>query len=361
MNMVKKLLSLLVLFFVASSVSPLVASAQESFQSTFVKGTLLSAESHNEFSDLFEYKVELNNGDIVEVQAVEDNVQIGDKVYLESISEGEVYNFVTVAREWILVVVFLLFVGLILWFTKQKGIRSLLSLVLSLVLLLYVFIPLLLKGYPPLLLAVLLGSGILFLSIFVAHGFTRQSSISFLGSMLSVICATLLIMWVVSAGSFSGMIDHSALYLSGVSENVLAFPQIFSAAVIIGTLGVLDDITITQVAVVRELAHSGLTKSDIFTRAIRVGRDHISALVNTLVFAYLGSALPLVMFMSQLDVPLGVLLSQEFVAAEVVRSLVGAIALIIAVPVTTWCAVYPFFHFIQRDEKALTACTHNHE
>jgi uncharacterized membrane protein len=357
--MVTRLRNYFLILLLIFSCFPLSVNAQQQ-ESEFLKGTLLSVEPYAVDSDLLRYEVELASGEIIEVQAVEDHVRVGDRIYVESFGGGELYNFVAVARGNLLIITFLVFAGLILWFTKMKGVRSLLSLVLSLLLLLYVFIPLLLQGYPPLLLAVLLGSGILFLSIFVAHGFTRQSSISFLGSMLSVLIAALLITLIVNSGSFSGIVDHSALYLSGLSDITLSFPQIFSAAVIIGTLGVLDDITITQVAVVRELSQSGLQPSEIYRRAIRVGRDHISSLVNTLVFAYLGSALSLVMFMSQLDVPILVLLSQEFVAAEIVRSLVGAIALVIAVPVTTWCAVYPFYKYIQKDDVALPHCHHDH-
>ena len=230
---------------------------------------------------------------------------------------------------------------------------------LSFVLLLSVFVPLILKGYDPILLAVLLGGGILFLSIFVTHGFSRQSLVSFIGSIASIIIAVVLVELVTKMGSFSGVTDHTSLLLSGVLETPLNFVKIFSASVIIGVLGVLDDITITQVAVVRELAagsHEG--RDVIFKRALRVGQDHISSLVNTLIFAYVGSSLPLIMFMYQFTIPFSILVSQEFVAVEIVRSLIGAIALVIAVPITTWCATYPLFGFIQKDTSEIHTHVH---
>ena len=137
------------------------------------------------------------------------------------------------------------------------------------------------------------------------------------------------------------------------------FVRLFAAAVIIGTLGVLDDITITQVAVVRELANSSEeTRASIFKRALRVGKDHITSLVNTLVFAYVGSALPLIMFTTQVNTPFTILISQEFIAAEIVRTFVGAIALVIAVPITTWCATYPFFHYLKKDKEPIAHHCH---
>lgn len=340
-----------------------VSHAQEpvSEPATYVKGEILRKQVVGEYGDVFEYEVRLKEGEVITFNAVEDYLSIGDKVYLEYLPGSEGYLFTAVDRGPLLLALFAFFVFLIFWFTKTKGIWSLLSLGLSFFLLLSVFVPMLFDGVDPLLLALLLGGGILFLSIFVTHGFTRQSLVSFIGSMSSIGIAVLVVSVITSLGSFSGVTDHSALFLSSFGGANLDFVKIFAASVIIGTLGVLDDITITQVSVVRELAESSTeSRAEIFKRALRVGRDHISSLVNTLIFAYVGSALPLIMFMSQIEVPFMILISQEFVAVEIVRSLIGAISLIIAVPITTWSAVYLFFSFIKKDAEVVAHHGHHH-
>ena len=126
-------------------------------------------------------------------------------------------------------------------------------------------------------------------------------------------------------------------------------------------MGVLDDITITQVAVVRELSSdTTLNRKDIFTKALRVGRDHISSLVNTLVFAYVGATLPMIMFITLLEIPVYILLSQEFIFIEIIRSLIGAIALTLAVPVTTWLATHVLLRSIQKDSCDIESpCAHH--
>ena len=354
---------LITLIILLSAVPNLVFAQEESlaFDSRYVHGEVLRKDVTGDFGDIFDYETRLSSGDIISFESVEDSIDVGDKVYLEHFTEADEYVFTAVDRSLPLLVILGLFILLVLGLTRKKGVRALVSLALSFALLLWVFIPLLLQGYDPVSMALFLGSAILFLSIFVTHGFSRQSTISFFGSMVSVLMATVVVMWVTSVGSFSGITDHSALFLSQFAGVELNFVSLYAAAVIIGTLGVLDDITITQVAVVRELAQSPRTpRKEIFQGALRVGRDHITSLVNTLVFAYVGSALPLIMFMTQLDTPFAVLVSQEFISAEIFRAMIGAIALIIAVPITTWCASYPFFHFIKKDKKALAVHDHDH-
>ncbi len=322
----------------------------EGFQSEYVKIEITGKEQTDTYSDLFYYQGVNRKGEVIEFEAVEDHITIGSEVYLEHFIDADEYVFVTTDRTEVIIALVLLFILLVLWFTGKKGVRALVSLLGSFLLLIFGLIPLLLKGYDPLLISLGFGTLILFLSIFVTHGFTRQSAISFIGSGFSIVIATLLVVALTNFGSFSGITDHSAFFLSQYSDVQINFIRLFSAAVIIGTLGVLDDITITQVSIVRELAHSSNEKRSVmFARALRVGKDHISSLVNTLVFAYVGSALPLIMFATEVDTPFMILISQEFIAAEIVRTFVGAIALIIAVPITTWCACYPFFSYLKKD------------
>lgn len=334
------------------------AQQVEGFESEYVKVEITGKEQTDTYSDLFYYQGVTDTGEVIEFEAVEDHITIGADVYLEHFIDANEYVFVTIDRTGVILSLVLLFIMLVLWFTRKQGVRALLSLLGSFLLLIFGLIPLLLKGYDPLFVSLAFGTMILFLSIFVTHGFTRQSAISFIGSGVSIAIATVLVILLTNAGTFSGITDHSAFFLSQYSDVDINFIRLFSAAVIIGTLGVLDDITITQVSVVRELAQSSDEKRSVmFARALRVGKDHISSLVNTLVFAYVGSALPLIMFASEVDTPFMILISQEFIAAEIIRTFVGAVALIIAVPITTWCACYPFFSYLKKE---MTTEGHHH-
>lgn len=308
------------------------------------------------------YLTKMPNGELLEVNTYGENITIGSKVFLEYFPETETFNYATVDRSQPIFLLLAIFIASILILAGKKGARSLVSLSLSFLLLFGVLIPILLKGYDPLLVTLLFGLCVLFLSIFVTHGFNRQSLVSFIGSFGSILIALVLLQLATTMVPISGLINDHIQYLNFELDNALNLVRIVSAGIIIGILGVLDDITITQVAVVRELSsdHS-LSKGDIFIKALRVGRDHISSLVNTLVFAYLGSTLPLVMFVALLDIPLMVLIGQEFIFVEIIRSLVGAIALTIAVPITTYLAVYVFLKEIHKDEKCLdSACAHHH-
>ncbi|MCI5051080.1 MAG: YibE/F family protein [Candidatus Pacebacteria bacterium] len=308
------------------------------------------------------YLTRMSNGEVLEVNTYGETVKVGSKIYIEYFPATDTFNYATVDRSGPIFLLTILFVGSILILAGKKGARSLISLVLSFVLLFFVLVPMLTNGFDPILTTLIFGLCVLFLSIFVTHGFNRQSLVSFLGSFASILVALILLQLATEMVSVSGLINEHIGQLNFELGNTLNLVRIVSAGIIIGILGVLDDITITQVAVVRELSSdTTLSKSDIFKKSLRVGRDHISSLVNTLVFAYMGSTLPLIMFVSLIDVPFMILIGQEFIFIEIIRSLIGAIALTIAVPVTTYLAVYVFLGAINKDEKSLeSACGHTH-
>ena len=342
---------------------PVVATAAESspsFESTYVTGKVIEVTQGEEGQPI--YVTRLSDGQTVEVDTYGESVPVGATVYLEYFTEQGYYNYVTVRRTGGIVWLSLIFAASVLVLGRAKGARPLAALAVSIALLFWVLVPMLLHGFDPIMTTIIVGLGVLGVSIFLTHGFSRQSLVSFLGSLASIIVAAILLEIVVGGASLTGLINDHIQYLSFEVEETLNLVRIVSASIIVGILGVLDDITITQVAVVRELStDERLTPKDLFQKALRVGRDHIASLVNTLVFAYLGASLPMVMFITFLDIPLPILLSHEFIFVEVIRSLVGAIALTLAVPVTTWLAAYVFLPSIQRDATAIdAACAHHH-
>lgn len=242
-----------------------------------------------------------------------------------------------VGLSWIL----LAFIIMVLVFAKWQGLRSLISLAGSILIIVYVLVPLLLSGAPPIFTSVSLSVLILAVAIFFTHGFNRRSLIAFLGTVVTVMITGLLAAWVVSGTHLTGFADDSATYLDLNTGGQLDFVGLLLAGIIVGVLGVLDDIAITQVAVVRELygVNKNLTRWDVFQRAIRVGKEHVAALVNTLVLAYVGVAMPLMLYVSTLGIAdIQLLLNSEIFATEIVRTIIGSIGLILAVPLTTLAA-----------------------
>lgn len=353
-KMYKIIIILLILFSHQS-----FAFAQDSFQSEYVSGVVI--EINEDENGLILYTTQLSNGLMVDIDTYGEQLTVGNNIYVEHFKDLDTYNFTTVNRNKPLLFLALLFIVSILLLAGKKGVRSLGSLALSILLLLMVLVPLLLNGFNPIIITVIFGLCVLFLSIFITHGFNYQSLVSFIGSLSSILLAIFLIWIVTQLSSLTGLINDEIQFLSIDVGKTLDLVRIVSASIIIGILGVLDDITITQVAVVRELSSdTTLSKKDIFVKALRVGRDHISSLVNTLVFAYVGATLPMIMFISLLEIPFLILLSQEFIFIEIIRSLIGAIALTLAVPLTTWLASYVFQKAIHRDVCTLeSACAHH--
>lgn len=329
-------------------------------KSHYVSGTVVDINTdENGFKN---YITKLKDGSTIDVNTYGVEVPRGSKIHLEYFPGQDNYNFVNINRNFPLALITLLFIASILILARKKGMRSLASLVLSILFLFFGLVPLLLHGFDPIWTTLIFGLFVLFLSIFVTHGFNKQSLVSFLGSISSILLAIILLTLVTKITHLTGFINDNIQFLSSEVGDTINLVRLVSASIIIGILGVLDDITITQVAVVRELStDKHLKQKDIFTKSLSVGRDHISSLVNTLVFAYVGATLPMIMYISLLEIPFFVLISQEFIFIEIIRSLVGAIALTLAVPVTTWMATYIFLDGIKKDAGSIeSACAHDH-
>ncbi len=260
-----------------------------------------------------------------------------------------------------LVVFFLLFVGLVIGLGRMQGLRSLVSLGVSVLAIFFVLIPLLLKGFSPVLAATGISSAILFFAIFFTHGFNRKSLIAFSGTVGAVIFTGILALIAVQVSHITGFSAHESVYLNFNTGGELDFVGLFLASIMIGMLGVLDDISITQVAVVRELygVAPHLSKSEIFASAIRVGKEHVGALVNTLVLAYVGVALPSVMYFATSYATPGELINMEVFASEILRTILGSIGLILTVPITTWLAVI-FLKDLKGKKMTLEEMDHGH-
>jgi uncharacterized membrane protein len=266
-------------------------------------------------------------------------VLAGDRIivsFTEQAPEGQQYGFQDFDRGRPLLTLTLLFAGGVLALSRWRGIGALASLAYSLVLIATFTLPAIMEGSSPLAVAVATAAAIMLVTLYLSHGFSVRSTVAMLGTLVSLLVIGG-IGWVFTGvGHFTGLVDEGSQYISGIAAQV-DLRGLLLAGLVIGALGVLDDVTVTQTWAVWELADVDPDASvrSLFVRAMRIGRSHVASTVNTLVLAYVGATLPLMLVFSALSLPFGIAVSQEVVAQEVVRGLVGGLGIIAAVPVTT--------------------------
>ncbi|MEX0918118.1 MAG: YibE/F family protein [Candidatus Paceibacterota bacterium] len=286
-------------------------------------------------------------GDIVTFENDLVMLAVGDDIFLSHIRthDGiEFYILKDVNRQHELLILVALFVLLLVGFAGWQGLRAISSLMLSIGAILFILVPALLAGYDPVLVSLLIASVILAIALFGTHGVNPRSVVAFAGTVTAVI-ATSIIAWLfVDAMRLTGFGSDASVYLNFATGGSLDFSGLLLGSIIIGILGILDDVSITQASVVQELksANEAFGIRELYGRAIRVGRDHVGSLVNTLALAYVGAALPLVLLFSTSEAALTFTLNQEVIAAELARIIIGSIGIILAVPFTTLAAAWWF-------------------
>ena len=232
-----------------------------------------------------------------------------------------------------------LFLVLVIIFGGIQGLRGLISLAGSFILILYVLLPGILHGYSPILLSIGISSLIIILGSYITHGFNKTTSSAVLGMIGTVLITGALAYWAVNWANLSGFNNEEATYLNFDTHGSINFVGLLFGGIMIGLLGVLYDIAIGQAISVEELHKVAphLPRLTIYNRAIRIGREHIGALVNTLVIAYVGVSLPLLLLYSESATAgsIGLTINREIFATEIIRTLIGSIGLVLAVPITT--------------------------
>lgn len=279
------------------------------------------------------------------IDVVNDHLKLsaGDTFFLQYVSDdaGETYQALDRDRLPVLLGLFAVFALAILALGGKQGARSLLSLAGSFFVILYVLLPQLLKGAPPVLTSTFVAAIVLVIALYSTHGWRRTTHAAFLGTISTVAITGVFASLAVRVAELTGFSSDEAVYLNSQLGGTLDARGLLLGGIIIGILGILDDIAITQVSVVAELKSIGsrLSNAEIYKRALRVGKEHVGALVNTLALAYTGSALPLLLLFVSDKTPALVALNGEMVATEIVRTIVGSLGLVMAVPITTALAV----------------------
>jgi uncharacterized membrane protein len=268
-----------------------------------------------------------------------DTFAAGQKVQLavlEQPGQPPFYNIRDLERTRPMLVLVALFVVAVVAFGRWQGIRSLLGLGLSFLVIVGFVVPAILHGRSPVPVALVGAMAIMLVSLYLAHGAGRKTTAAVVGTALALGLTAGLAAAFVGVASLTGLASEDALNAS-FAVGGLSLRGLLLAGIILGGLGVLDDVTVSQASLVFELrrADPAAGFGELVRSALAVGRDHVAATVNTLFLAYVGASLPLlVLFVTSGD-GFGTVATAEAVAVEVVRTLCGSIGLIAAVPLTT--------------------------
>ncbi|GAA0976416.1 hypothetical protein ENKNEFLB_03433 [Nocardioides aquaticus] len=265
-----------------------------------------------------------------------------DVVLVRTGPDGETYSIVDQQRGTGLVVLVAAFALALVAFGRWRGLAALAGLGVTFALLLLFVVPAILAGEPPLLVAIVGSAAIMLTVLYLTHGFGLSTTVAVLGTLASLTLTGLLSSLAVGALHLTGVTDDLSASV-GTSQGINT-QGLLLAGIVIGSLGVLDDVTVTQSATVTELARANPAYGvgQLYRAGSRVGRSHIASVVNTIVLAYAGSALPLLILIVANDDSLGGVLTDQVIAQEIVRSVVATLGLVAAVPLTTALAAFAF-------------------
>lgn len=263
----------------------------------------------------------------------------GETVFLSvtTSEDGTVsYQYADKDRRMILGVLALVFAGAVVGLGRIRGVAALVGLALSVGVLLWFILPAIVQGEDAMLVALVGGGAIALISLYLAHGYNPLTHVAALGAFSALVLTTALSWLVIAVVDFSGLATEEAFFLLSIPD--LDLRGLLLAGIVLGAIGALDDVTVTQASAVWEVhgANPSLEPAELYAAGLRVGRDHIVSTVNTLLLAYAGASLPLLILFTLAGQSLGFVASSEIVAVEIVRTLVGSVGLVAAVPMTTW-------------------------
>jgi uncharacterized membrane protein len=267
----------------------------------------------------------------------------GESVVVTTTDDGNGGKVVSVSDRWrlpALEILVLLFAAAVVVVGGWHGVRALLALGLTIVVILRILVPLMVSGVPPVPLAVLSATGITVATILLTEGWNRSSAAAILGTTGAVAIIGLLAAAATAVMGFSYTAGSDLAFLTTPNGQGLDLRGVLLGAIILGAVGVLDDVTVTQAVLVNEIAKtSGMRGPRLFTSGMGIGRSHIGATVNTLFLAYVGAGLPLLILLLVSSQPGALIFNDELIATEIVRTVVGSLGIVAAVPLTTYIAV----------------------
>ena len=285
--------------------------------------------------------------DIVEQAGLSPNslpVKTGDRVIV-SLSKDptgrETVYITDYVRTMPLFVLMGLFVAITLVIAHWHGLRSLVGMLLSFAVIMGFILPQMIAGSDPVVVTLMGAFLIIPLTFYLSHGSSMKTTVSVTGTLLALVVTGISAFVFVKGARLTGFTAEEAYYLQYLKSGALNIQSLLLAGIIIGALGVLDDITISQTAIVQKLyaANPKYSLPKLYSEAMSIGRDHIASLVNTLILVYTGASLPLLLLFYNTNISYQLVANQEIIATEIVRTMVSSIGIILAVPLTTLLAV----------------------
>lgn len=270
----------------------------------------------------------------------------GDRVLVQHSIDPDgqdVYYVVDFVRRPYLYLLAIIFVLIVIITSKMKGFRALISLIISFAIIMQAIVPLILLGWPPLPVGIA-GSIVIFIfMVYLTEGFNKKSHLSIAAIAISLTVVGLLSVIITYAARFNGTEQEETMFLLGITKQALNFKGLLLTGILIGTLGVLDDIIIGQVQAVIQIkkANPFLNARKVFSMAMEIGNSHMGSMVNTLFLAYAGASLPLILLFSIKQPPFmsfSQVINNEMIATEIVRTLLGSIGIALAMPIATYLA-----------------------
>lgn len=270
-----------------------------------------------------------------------DRLIIGVQTYPDGVTQAFISDVYRLSGLLWLVAVFFVLAVL---FAGMYGVRAFIGLIVSFAIIFGIFVPQVMQGTNPFLLSIGITILIAATTIFLAHGYSKRSRVAFVAILMTILLSIGLAKLVVAGLHLTGIGSEEAFLLQFSSLGSISIKGLLLGGIIISVLGILDDVTTAQAATVEEIAKANpsLTAKELYKRGMSVGREHIVSLINTLVLAYTGASLPLLLLFKLQDSPLWVILNSEIIIEELARMIVGSIALLLAVPITSMLAAKQF-------------------
>jgi len=268
----------------------------------------------------------------------------GQRVYLTytTINGEEDFSYPQPTRISYLAILASIFFLAIVFFAKKQGLKSFLTITLSLFIVFFFVLPQIINGRSPVLVALAAGFVIVTTTLYFVYGWDRKTHAAFFGTITSLLFVFLLSIIFSNLISLTGQANEQAIHIRFLWGNLINLKGVLLATIIIGTIGALNDVAVDQSSTVFALkeANGSLGTKELYGKSIVVGKDHLLATINTLVLAYIGISLPLLLVVfGSSDLPILYILNNEIFAEEIARTLLASIGLIAVTPLTTLFAV----------------------
>ncbi|MBU0750014.1 YibE/F family protein [Patescibacteria group bacterium] len=371
----KKLLLLISILLIAQ---PALAQSETDFEKHVFRAEVVQVLSSGEQAitgtalteDFQKLQVRIIDGERMnEVHEVDNRSGIelapDDIFYLHNIQSEDgtdVWSVGEPDRRWVLIGLTLLFIVSTVLLAGKPGARALVALAGSFLIIIFALVPALSAGAPPVLTCTALAVAILAFSMFVTHGWNNRTFIALGGSVLALTFAAAIAQAAVVLAQMSGFVSDETVSLNFMTQGTLNLPGLLLGGILIGVVGVLNDISVSQVHTVGEIhtANPDLDWTHVLQTSMRVGREHLGAVVNTLPLAYAGAALPLLLIFGASDAPILFTLNREIFAAEIIRTLAGGMGLMLSGAIATVLAAYVLVKLNLDDKRPHDTIHHKH-